>query len=92
MQRALATSLIGLTLGWGGLISLPGYKPYVSGKGYKPYQLLSPTSSTRRPIPVITCNDNGWLFPSLIRGNEPLTFCQVKVRANGTLGSEWLDI
>lgn len=37
MQRALATSMIGIMLGWGGLVSLPGYKPYVSEDGYKPY-------------------------------------------------------
>lgn len=37
MQRALATSMIGMMLGWGGLFSVPGYKPFVTESGYKPY-------------------------------------------------------
>lgn len=63
MQRAIATSMAGLILGWASIISYPGYKPYVSGykpcpsttgykpyvsvPGYKPYYPCSSSSSSR---------------------------------------------
>ncbi len=110
MQRAFATSLIGLTLGWGGFyfpgykpfvvesggykpyVYVQGYKPYITGKGsFKPYSSSS-SSSSRKPIPLWDCENNGWgLLPLL--GRDPLSFCrQIPVNAPGALGTEWLSL
>lgn len=37
MQRAFATSLAGVMIGWAGLFPSMGYKPFVTQTGYKPY-------------------------------------------------------
>ncbi len=108
MQRAFATSLIGLTLGWGGLY-FPGYKPFVVESGYKPYvytegykpyvtgkggfkPYASSSSSSRKPIPLWDCESNGWYLMPLL-GRDPLSFCrQIPVNAPGALGTEWLSL
>lgn len=108
MQRAFATSMIGLTLGWGGFyfpgykafVVESGYKPYVYVEGYKPYvtgkggfkSYKSSSSSSRRPVQLWDCESNGWYLPQLL-GPDPLSFCrQIPVNAPGALGTEWLSL
>ena len=92
MQRAFATSLIGLTLGWGGFY-FPGYKPFVVGSGYKPYvyaqgykpyitgkgsfKPYSSSSSSSSRKPILPWDcENNGWMLPNLLGPDPLSFCR----------------